>query len=47
MEALSLLTKGVSIEAVSKALGHANIQTTQIYAKVTSEKLISEFERLE
>ena len=34
------LAKGVSIEAVSKMLGHTNIRTTQIYARVT-ENLIS------
>ncbi len=34
------VAKGVSIEAVSKMLGHTNIRTTQIYARVT-ENLIS------
>ena len=29
-----LLSLGVPIETVSKLLGHADIQTTQIYAKV-------------
>ena len=33
------LTKGVSIESVSKMLGHTNIKTTQIYAKITNEKI--------
>ncbi|MDR0873142.1 MAG: site-specific integrase [Prevotellaceae bacterium] len=33
------LSKGVSIESVSKMLGHTNIQTTQIYAKITNEKI--------
>ncbi|MDR1983555.1 MAG: site-specific integrase [Prevotellaceae bacterium] len=33
------LTKGVSIESVSKMLGHVNIKTTQIYAKITNEKI--------
>jgi site-specific recombinase XerD len=33
------LTKGVSIESVSKMLGHTNIQTTQIYARITGEKI--------
>jgi site-specific recombinase XerD len=33
------LSKGVSIESVSKMLGHANIKTTQIYARITSEKI--------
>jgi site-specific recombinase XerD len=33
------LSKGVSIESVSKMLGHTNIQTTQIYARITSDKI--------
>ncbi|MDR2058395.1 MAG: site-specific integrase [Dysgonamonadaceae bacterium] len=33
------LTKGVSIESVSKMLGHADIKTTQIYAKIANEKI--------
>jgi sugar phosphate isomerase/epimerase len=38
------LTKGMSIESVSKILGHTNINTTQIYAKIINEKLTQEFE---
>ncbi|MDR2085358.1 MAG: site-specific integrase [Bacteroidales bacterium] len=34
-----ILTKGVSIESVSKMLGHTNIKTTQIYAKITDTKI--------
>ena len=34
-----ILSKGVSIESVSKMLGHTNIQTTQIYARVINEKI--------
>ncbi|MDR1370994.1 MAG: tyrosine-type recombinase/integrase, partial [Dysgonamonadaceae bacterium] len=33
------LTKGVSIESVSKMLGHKRIATTQIYAKITDTKV--------
>ncbi|MDR0572996.1 MAG: site-specific integrase [Tannerella sp.] len=33
------LTKGVSIESVSRMLGHKRIATTQIYAKITDTKV--------
>ncbi|GAE86144.1 site-specific integrase [Bacteroides reticulotermitis] len=33
------LVKGMPIESVSKILGHTKITTTQIYAKITTEKL--------
>ena len=36
------LTKGVSIESVSKMLGHTNINTTQIYARITDKKVCNE-----
>jgi len=36
------LTKGVSIESVSKMLGHTNIATTQTYARITDKKLGNE-----
>lgn len=40
------LSQGVSIETISKLLGHKNIRTTQIYAAVTRSKLDSDMERL-
>lgn len=33
------LSNGVPIETVSKMLGHTNIETTQIYARVVNEKM--------
>ncbi len=33
------LAKGVPIETVSKMLGHTNIKTTQIYARITNSKI--------
>ena len=33
------LSKGMPIESVSRVLGHTNIKTTQIYAKITTQKL--------
>ena len=41
-----MLTKGVSIESVSKMLGHTNITTTQIYAKVLNQKIVNEVNRV-
>lgn len=34
-----LLSGGVSIASISRILGHTSVQTTQIYAKVTSQKV--------
>lgn len=40
------LGKGVPIESVSKMLGHTNIQTTQIYARITNDKISKDMENL-
>lgn len=40
------LSQGVSIEIISKLLGHKNIRTTQIYAQVTHERLDRDMELL-
>lgn len=33
------LSKGMPIESVSRVLGHTNIVTTQLYAKITIQKI--------
>ena len=40
------LSKGVSMESVSKMLGHTNIKTTQIYARITNKKIEHDMEQL-
>ena len=45
--AVMALNYGMPIESVSKILGHTNITTTQIYAKVTSTKLDRDISQLE
>ncbi|WP_312922728.1 site-specific integrase [Empedobacter brevis] len=37
--ATMFLTEGVPLESLSKMMGHKNIATTQIYAKITSQKI--------
>lgn len=37
-----MLTKGVTLESVSKMLGHTNVTTTQIYARILNEKIKAE-----
>lgn len=41
------LNKGIPIEVVSKILGHTNIKTTQIYAKIVQSSVIDAFGKLE
>ena len=40
------LAKGVPIETVSKMLGHTNIKTTQIYARITDSKISNDMQEL-
>ena len=37
---------GVPIETVSKMLGHTNIRTTQVYARITDRKLSDDMEMM-
>ena len=45
--AVLALNKGVSIESVSRMLGHTKITTTQIYAKISLQKLDADMTKLE
>ena len=40
------LSNGVPIESVSKMLGHTNIRTTQIYARITDQKVAKDMDVL-
>lgn len=40
------LTHGVSMEAVSKMLGHSNISTTKQYARIVDTLIINEMEKI-
>lgn len=42
---LVTLEEGVPIETISRMLGHNNIQTTQIYARVTPKKLFEDMDK--
>lgn len=45
--AVLALSNGVSIETVAKILGHTDIKTTQIYAKIVDSTVEESFEKLE
>lgn len=40
------LQNGISIEVVSKMLGHTKISTTQVYGRIVEEKIANEMKRL-
>lgn len=41
-----LLSAGISIESIAKMMGHSNIYTTQVYAKVTDQKISEDMDKL-
>jgi hypothetical protein len=43
--AVSALTLGMSIETVSDIMGHSDLKTTQIYAKIIDDKRIEEMSK--
>lgn len=44
--AVASLSAGMPIESISRILGHSNIATTQIYARITTEKLSADMDKL-
>ena len=41
-----LLSAGIPIESISKMMGHTNISSTQVYAKVTDDKISEDMDKL-
>ena len=41
------LENGVPIESVSKMLGHTNVKTTQLYARITDTKVSNDMDVLQ
>ena len=41
------LSQGVPIESVSRMLGHRDLRSTQIYAKITNDKINEDMKALE
>ena len=41
------ISQGVPIETLSKLMGHSSIQTTQIYAKISNNKISEDTDKLE
>jgi site-specific recombinase XerD len=41
-----MLSSGVPIESISKMMGHTNISSTQVYAKVTDDKISEDMDKL-
>ena len=41
-----MLSASIPIESISKMMGHTNIRTTQIYARVTDDKISEDMDRL-
>ena len=45
--AILALDAGIPIESISRSLGHTHISTTQIYARITMQKLSRDLDRLQ
>lgn len=45
MAAMQMLASGIDIRYVQEALGHADLKTTEIYAKILQDRLKVEFQK--
>lgn len=41
-----LISAGISIESIAKMMGHTNIVSSQIYAKITDDKISKDMDKL-
>lgn len=41
-----LLSSGIPIESIAKMMGHSNISSTQVYARITDDKISEDMDRL-
>lgn len=41
-----ILSSGIPIESIAKMMGHTNINSTQVYAQVTDQKISGDMDRL-
>ena len=41
-----LISAGISIESIAKMMGHTNIVSSQIYAKITDDKISNDMDKL-
>lgn len=41
-----LISAGISIESIAKMMGHTNITSSQVYAKITDDKISKDMDKL-
>ena len=41
-----LISAGISIESIAKMMGHTNIVSSQIYPKITDDKISNDMDKL-
>ena len=41
-----LISAGISIESIAKMMGHTNIISSQVYAKITDDKISNDMDKL-